>query len=109
METKVRTFETLVRDLLPEQIEAKGHKVATRVVEGADYYQALRDTLQQEVNEFFVDNNTEELADILEVVYALAHMMGVDRYELEEVRQRKLKRYGGFDKRLFLETVEEVK
>ena len=49
----------------------------------------------------------EELADILEVVYAAAAAHGVTRDTLENIRAEKRRKNGGFSKKLFLKEVHE--
>ena len=44
----------------------------------------------------------EELADILEVVYALAALNGLSRPNLEAIRRHKKAKRGGFKDRIFL-------
>lgn len=92
----------LVRDRIPEIIEANGQQAVWQVLERDDYEQALRQKLQEEVGEFMASGQLEELADILEVVYALAIQLGHSQDELETIRQQKRGVRGGFTKRLFL-------
>ena len=54
------------------------------------------------MGEYHRDKNAEELADILEVVFALAEANGCSRAELMEVYQKKHDARGGFGKRIFL-------
>jgi predicted house-cleaning noncanonical NTP pyrophosphatase (MazG superfamily) len=46
------------------------------------------------------DDSLQELADVLEVVYALAEDIGAGRERLETVRAAKAARNGAFTKRL---------
>ena len=50
--------------------------------------------------------NIRELADILEVVYALAKNMGVSKTELEDLRLKKANSRGGFEEKILLKWVE---
>ena len=52
--------------------------------------------------EFHADQNAEELADILEVVYALAESIGCTREELFSCYEKKHAERGGFQNRVFL-------
>ncbi|MFH1275641.1 MAG: hypothetical protein ABIH82_00855 [Candidatus Woesearchaeota archaeon] len=49
----------------------------------------------------------EELADVLEVIYALAGYYGITFKQLNEIRKQKKNKNGGFHKGLILEKVEE--
>jgi predicted house-cleaning noncanonical NTP pyrophosphatase (MazG superfamily) len=88
----------LVRDKIPDIIRAKGEVPATRVVLGTDEYQRmLCAKLSEEVLEFIASNGDPmELADVLEVVIALADDLGIGRQELEELRAKKAEERGGF-------------
>ncbi|MFG2951903.1 nucleoside triphosphate pyrophosphohydrolase [Streptomyces adustus] len=63
----------------------------------------LRDKLGEEVAEFLEadeDSAPEELADVLEVVRALAADLRVDADQLEKIREAKAGERGGFAKRI---------
>lgn len=92
----------LVRDNIPAIILQHGETPITRTLGTAEYQDALRQKLHEEVAEFCVTGHLEELADILEVVYALAAVAGMSPGQLEAVRQQKLRERGGFRHRVFL-------
>ena len=96
------TYNKLVRDRIPELIRQKGETPVVRILDEAEYRHCLEAKLDEEVSEFHRDRNLEELADILEVVYALAQSLGATREELLEVYHRKNAQRGGFDERYFL-------
>ena len=100
-------YNKLVRDKIPELIRAQGETPHTRILESAEYAAHLKAKLDEEVAEFHRDRNLEELADILEVVYALAEDLGYTRQELEAVYDRKHHARGGFRDRIFLISKEE--
>ena len=95
-------YNKLVRDRIPEIIEAQGETPNIRILEQEEYLHHLEAKLDEEVGEYHRDKNAEELADILEVVYALAEANGVARQELMAVYQKKHDARGGFEKRIFL-------
>ena len=94
-------YEKLVRDLIPDLIAAQGEKPNIRILDDAEYRECLSRKLDEEVQEFHKENNLEELADILEVVYSLAEING-GREELERIYVKKHEARGGFSKRIFL-------
>lgn len=53
-----------------------------------------------------IEMQWKELADLLELMYALAQVHDVDFYEVEKVRQDKAEKRGGFHDRIFLIDVE---
>ena len=94
-------YEKLVRDLIPDLIAAQGEKPNIRILDDAEYRECLSRKIDEEVQEFHKENNLEELADILEVVYSLAEING-GREELERIYVKKHEARGGFSKRIFL-------
>lgn len=76
----------------------------THVAESQEYYARLCDKLLEEVGEFLEQKNIdEELADVLEVIYAICEFKNIDREALEVLRQKKAAERGGFTKRIVLE------
>lgn len=99
-------YNKLVRDKIPDIITRSGDKPVTRILGAGAYRRALWRKLREEVAEFGESGEVEELADILEVVYALAADEGVSQFQLEEMRKRKRRERGGFDRRvLLIETI----
>ena len=96
-------YNKLVRDKIPEIIENAGKTSHTRILDNNEYITELDRKLDEECAEFHKDKNVEELADIMEVVYALARAVGSSPDELESVRKDKADKRGGFEKKIFLE------
>lgn len=92
----------LVRDRIPEIIVNNGGRATTRKLGDAEYKQELYRKLQEEVTEFFETGSYEELADILEVIYALGDDVGISQPQLEAIRTQKRDERGGFEQRIFL-------
>jgi len=99
-------FNKLVRDKIPAIIEAAGEKPVTRILGEEEYLSALEQKLDEECAEFHEAKNLEELADILEVVYALAQTIGCSKEELLAAYQTKHDQRGGFENRIFLVSKE---
>lgn len=95
-------FNKLVRDKIPEIIEAQGEKANIRILDDAEYTRCLEKKLDEEVSEFHAEHTAEELADILEVVFALAEAQGYSNEQLMEVYREKHEKRGGFHDRIFL-------
>ena len=96
-------MKKLVRDRIPDLIRASGEEPVTRILNDAEYLAALETKLDEEVAEYRADKSLEELADILEVVLALAEAQGATKEELLAVYQQKHDARGGFEKRILLE------
>lgn len=105
-------YMKLVRDRVPEMIAASGNAFAIRRVTDAEWRLALQSKLQEEVKEYLEAAPgaaaVEELADVMEVLYALASLEGCSPQGLEQVRIQKRAHRGGFDGRVFLESVEDA-
>ena len=102
-----KTYNKLVRDGIPAIIEATGASCETEILSDTDYLRLLDAKLDEELAEYHQDQNIEELADLMEVVYACAKARGYTLAELEDVRVQKAAKRGGFEKRILLKTVTE--
>ena len=99
------TYNKLVRDKILEIIEANGQQSTHKILEDDEFAEVLTKKLFVEDQEYKKDRNTDELADIIEVVYALAKLHGCTPEQLEQIRLDKAQKRGGFDKKIFLEEV----
>ena len=100
-------YNKLVRDKIPQIIQSTGGKAEIRILSDEEYVHYLKAKLNEEVAEFHKDQTVEELADILEVVYALADAIGCNQRELMDVYQRKHDARGGFSEKILLIESEE--
>ena len=98
----MKEYHKLVRDKIPQIIEMQGERPCTRILDQDEYTRRLEAKLDEEVREFHRDQTLEELADILEVVYALAENMGCTKEDLHRVYDKKHEDRGGFRERIFL-------
>ena len=100
-------YNKLVRDRIPEIIQASGKTCTTEVLSDEDYIQAIDTKLDEELAEYHKDQNIEELADLLEVIRAAAVARGYTIEQLEQMRAEKAAKRGGFEKKLYLKEVIE--
>lgn len=103
----VKGYGKLVRDRIPEIIKGQGKVPVVRVLPEEEYRLCLQQKLREEVDEYIASGEVEELADVLEVIMALLDAEKRTYEELEEVRARKRRERGGFDRKLFLVGIEE--
>lgn len=96
-------YDKLVRDSIPDIIRAKGTEPVTRQASLEEYEEKLREKLQEEVGEYLESGAPEELADVLEVVYALGSLTSHTPEDLEKLRLAKAAERGGFKERIILE------
>lgn len=99
-------YNKLVRDKIPEIIKADGQTPVTHIANKQEYKQKLLEKLQEEVDEFFKEKNTEELADILEVIDAICKLKNVNMEKLQKIKQQKAENRGGFQQRIILEEIK---
>ena len=102
----MKTYNKLVRDKIPEIIEADGRTCKKRILSENEYIAALEAKLNEEVAEYQQDKNLEEMADVLEVLQAICVARGYSLEDLECMRKKKADERGGFVDRIFLESVE---
>ncbi len=95
-------YNKLVRDNIPEIIEASGKSCTTRTLSQNELLEALKKKLNEECQEFDECENLEELADICEVLMALVAAVGSDKAKLESVMAAKRLKNGGFEKGIYL-------
>ncbi|WP_433324323.1 hypothetical protein [Spirillospora sp. CA-294931] len=94
--------EKLVRDRIPEIVRQSGRQPDTRIAEDVEYRALLRAKLYEEAGEYIVSGDPAELADVLEVVQALASTHGLSPADLEALRSAKATERGGFNDKLVL-------
>lgn len=99
-------YNKLVRDGIPDIIKATGKEPVFRVAGPEEFGRLLKEKLWEEVREFSGSDTAEELADILEVIKALAVNRGQEWAEIEKLANQKAEERGGFEKRIFLERVK---
>ena len=95
-------YNKAIRDKIPEIIQKDGHSCNVKTLSDEKFLEHLEKKLSEEVVEYQNDKNSEELADILEVIYRVAQLRGVSKEELEKIRIKKSEQRGRFDKNLFL-------
>lgn len=100
-------YEKLVRDKIPEIIEKSGKQCEIEILSDEKYLEMIDKKLEEELAEYHKDKNLEELADLLEVIYAATKARGYSIKDLEKIRAEKAKKRGGFDKKILLKKVIE--
>ena len=102
-----KPINKLVRDNIPFICEKNGQIPKVKVLDDQKYTSALNKKLKEEVREYLMSNDIEELADIVEVVEALAENQGVSIKDVMEIKQNKQNINGAFKNRLFLISVDD--
>ena len=100
-------YNKLVRDRIPEIIEASGKICVTEILSDEAYLRMVDAKLDEELAEYHSDQTIEELADLLEVIYAAAMARGYTLEQLESVRAAKAEKRGAFANKILLKEVIE--
>ncbi len=98
-------YDKLIRDKIPEVVEAKGSKAIVEVLDDERFMEYLNLKLIEELKEYQESGSVEELADLVEVIYALLDIKGVQLEQFEKIRLDKVDERGAFRKRLLLKEV----
>lgn len=100
-------YNKLVRDKIPEIIEKDGKTCSTTILSDEDYISMLNAKLDEELSEYHNDDNLEELADLMEVIYAIAKVKGYSESDLDKIRKEKALKRGSFNNKILLIEVNE--
>lgn len=104
---KTIVYNKLVRDKIPEIIEASGKKCSVETMGDEKYLEMLDAKLQEELDEYQQSKSLEELADLLEVMGAVVHARGYTWDQFTTLRKEKKEKRGGFNQKLLLKEVIE--
>lgn len=97
-----KIYNKLVRDHIPEIIKSTGKTCTTCILPDDEYLKMIDAKLDEELAEYHSDQNIEELADLMEVIYAAAVARGYTIEQLEQVRTAKAEKRGAFTKKILL-------
>ncbi|WP_114571249.1 nucleoside triphosphate pyrophosphohydrolase [Exiguobacterium flavidum] len=104
-------YNKLVRDNIPVIIAKTGKEAHFRTLGESEFLLEAKKKLHEELAEYEQANTdeeaVEELADLLELIHALAKQHGATVEQLENVRSEKAVKRGGFNEALFLVEVAE--
>lgn len=103
-----KVYNKLVRDNIPNIIRNNNEEPITRILSDAEYKNELEKKLYeeyQEVIEATGEDRIEELADMLEVMKALAKLENKTLEDIINTSEQKNKNRGAFNEKIFLEKV----
>jgi len=101
-------YNKLVRDNIPNIIKSNGEKPIISILDDNRYKEELEKKLYEEYKEVIDSNYSsriEELADMLEIINALAKLEDKTLDDVIRVAKDKVEKRGAFDKKIFLEKV----
>ena len=103
----IKAYHKLVRDRIPEIIEADGKTCVSATLSNQDYIALLDQKLNEELAEYQESKSLEELADPFVVMQDVEKGRGWTLEELERVRADKAAKRGGFERKILLKEVRE--
>ena len=106
MDTK--KYNKVIRDKIPEIIADSGKKYSIKQLDEVSFLAEIEKKLIEEVNEYTESKDVEELADLLEVIYRISELRGVNSDELDKIRKDKAKKRGKFDSNQFLFSLDSL-
>lgn len=98
----MQEYRKLVRDKIPEIIERQGFNPRFEILSDDKYLLELDKKLNEELAEYQESKKLEELADILEVIYAICKARNYSIDQLFKLKEDKLSNRGGFIEKVFL-------
>ena len=110
----VTRYNKLVRDKVLKLLTAQGYSYeCDKYISNKSYRKALADVLEDDLR-FFLDtgikeNQVDRLADMLEVIYALANDCEINKKALELARANKEKEKGKYREKIKLISVDDKK
>lgn len=101
-------YNKLVRDKIPENIiSMKGRKCNYKILNSYNYLEELDKKLFEEAHEFVEEHSIEELADLMEVIFAIMRERNISIKDVEKAREIKNNKKGSFNNKIYLIDVEQ--
>jgi len=101
-------YNKLVRDKIPEKIKSNGETPIIEILNDTEYKKELEKKLFEEYNEVIEsssEDRIEELADMIEVIRALAKLENKTLDDVITVADKKTEKRGAFKEKIFLKKV----
>ncbi len=104
----IYNYNKLVRDRIPEEINnSDGKKANYKILNDDEYIQELDKKLFEEAHEFVEEHSVEELADLMEVIYAIMKTKNISFEDVKKARDEKNEKKGTFNDKVYLISVEQ--
>ena len=103
-------FDKLIRSKIPPRMKNEGVFVYSNSLSGPDYQDALKKKIIEEAQEVHDANSKEdlitELADVMEVIHAIAQVNQISLKEIEAAQAKKRKINGYFLPKNYINYIE---
>ena len=101
-------YNKLIRDLIPEIIEKNGAIPKIRILNQKEYKLELLKKLIEESKEVLEARNNKkdlikEIGDVMEVLESIEKTYKLNKKDILKIKKERIKKRGGFEKRIFLE------
>jgi len=103
-----RAYNKLVRDNIPQLIKESGRNCTSRILDEKEYYDALLDKIVEEIEEYRISGNEEELADVYEVLDCLVQLKEYEPMHIDYLQLIRKEKRGSFKDRVLLIDVEDT-
>lgn len=103
----MKFYDKLVRDKIPEIIESSGNKCDIEIVSDEVALEYLYKKLEEEVSELLEDKNLDEIADVMEILFAIGEKYGYSEKDILSRRIEKRYNRGGFEKNIILKSTSK--
>lgn len=101
-------YNKLVRDRIPENINSmEGRKCNFKILNNDEYLKELDKKLFEEAHEFIEEHSIEELADLMEVIFAIMKDRNISIEDIENARKIRNNKKGSFNDKIYLIDVEQ--
>lgn len=100
-------YNKLIRDRIPKIIENDHKTCATRILNDEEYLKCLKSKLLEECNEVIDAEGEDIKKEIADVLEALENTLHIDHQEVLSIKEKKARSNGAFDKKIYLEYVED--
>lgn len=102
----------LIRDNVPNSITEQGRTPNLKILSDSEFEKEIFNKLLDEAKEVVEAQNDaehllEELADVLEVIDSIANFKKLNTNQIKNIQTEKRKKWGGFDQKIWLESVIE--
>ena len=102
-----RSYNKLVRDNVPQLIKESGREFSSRVLNEKEYFDALLDKIVEEIEEYRISKNEEEIADVYEALDCLVQLKEYEPMHIDYLQLIKREARGSFKDRILLVDVDD--
>lgn len=103
-----RSYNKLVRDNIPQLIKESGRSCTSRILDENEYFDALLDKVVEEIEEYRLSDNEEELADVFEVLDCLVQFKEYEPMHIDYLKLIRREARGSFKDRVLLMDVDDT-